>query len=528
MDKHEKSVYDNVSVNVGSRGGEKMDNMNEAKKNMESLQFDSQLALDCEYSAELKDKENLPEHKMTIWLLISAFASMIGGIIPAGYHMAVVNNAKESIRADFLASHGIYLDTLWWSIIVSAFCVGGLFGGLLAKNVTNKFGRKRTILFSSVLFVGGALLQGFATELWMLVVGRFLVGLPSGLNTVALPMYLNEIAPLRYRGMFGVFTQLGVVSGILIADVIAMKSVLGAEDNWQWSMFFSAGFPILCMLVLPFCPKSPVHAVSKNDSHSAKVALLKFRSHDVLAEKELVEMEKIHRESEHVRAMGVREILADKGLRKAFLLANFMNCMQQFSGVDSVMFYSTQIFKDAQLGDNSEVATVLVGTVFLVFTVVSLFIIERTGRRPLLVYGFLFQGLFALLLCVFLNFKSYLWANYCSVGTVLMYVVMYAIGPGPIPYLIASEMMPKSVRDTAQAYALFTNWFSYFIVGLVYPYIQTGMGDFNFVPFGSMCLLAAFVGYEMMPETKGKTSAEVIEEMQSNKYSLRIPFAKKL
>eukprot|EP01135_Chromosphaera_perkinsii_P004077 Nk52_evm8s268 gene=Nk52_evmTU8s268 len=458
-------------------------------------------------TAEIQLAESKP--KMTFALLLAAFTSMWGSCVAIGYHISAINNPKDAIVADFKNSHGIDYDSFWWSATVSIYCLGGLIGGLFGGIPTNFIGRKWTIVINSFVFIGGSLLQGFATAIWMMCVGRFLVGLASGLSTVAVPMYLNEISPLRFKGTMGVLTQMGIVVGILIANIFGMKEVFGTESEWQYVFFIACVFPVVCLIVMPLMPRSPTFSMAKGDREGAYSAMKKFRSEENFINLELDNLQAEIDFNSQSEGGGIKDIWNNKALRLAFIIALAMQALQQLSGINAVMYYSTSIFQDANV-NNASMSTVLVGGINLLATILAILIIERTGRKPLLVYGFFFQGCLAVVLCVFLILKSETWANYLSIVTVLLYVVMFAVGPGPIPWLIVSDFFGSNVRDTAQSYCVFLNWTCNFIVGLAYPSIQSGLGDYNFLPFGVICILGAAFLFKTLPETKGRTNDQVL------------------
>eukprot|EP00126_Sphaerothecum_destruens_P004484 Sdes_comp18212_c0_seq1m7780 len=449
---------------------------------------------------------------LTLILLMAGLTSMCGNATAVGFHIAVVNNAKSGIVESFADKHGIDYSEFLWSATVSVFCLGGLIGGLIANRPTNYFGRRNTTIANSFIFILGALLQGFSTQIWMMILGRFIVGLASGISTVAVPMYLNEISPLHYQGAFGVLNQFGIVNGILIANIVAKKSIFGSSDNWPHLFWFSCLFPLVTLVFMPFCPKTPHFLLSIGRKMDAEKALKKLRGLNSIIEVELESMEAEIMIANRIPSKGLKDLWSNQALRIAFILTLFLQASQQLSGINAVMYYSTDIFKSAKVED-SELATILVGTVNWLATLVSTAVIERTGRKPLMIYGYGFQGLLSILLCITLVLKTHVWANYLSIVSVLLYVVMFAVGPGPIPWLISTEMIPSSYSNVAQSYAVFTNWSFNFLVGIVYPTMQTHLGDYNFLPFAGFCLLSAMVLVKCMVETRGKPTNQVLQEL---------------
>ncbi|KAJ8384276.1 hypothetical protein AAFF_G00207370 [Aldrovandia affinis] len=459
--------------------------------------------------------------QVTVQLMIAVGAAVIGSL-QFGYNTGVIN-APQKIIESFL--NDTWFDryaepipssyrTSLWSISVAIFSVGGIFGSFSVGLFVNRFGRRNSMLMANVLAFISAILMGFsklAGSFEMLIIGRFVVGLYSGLSTGFVPMYVGEIAPTALRGALGTLHQLGIVVGILMAQVFGMDSIMGSPSLWPVLLGFTVIPALLQCAILPFCPESPRFLlINRNEENKAKSVLKKLRGvTDVSAD--MQEMKEESRQMMREKKVTIPELFRSPTYRQPIFIAIMLQLSQQLSGINAIFYYSTNIFETAGVSQ-PVYATIGTGVVNTAFTVVSLFVVERAGRRSLHLIGLMGMAGSAVLMTIataLLTHDKLEWMSYVSIVAIFAFVAFFEIGPGPIPWFIVAELFSQGPRPAAFAVAGFSNWTANFIVGMAFPYVAELCGPYVFIIF-TVLLLAFFVfTYFLVPETKGRTFDEI-------------------
>ncbi|KNC83811.1 hypothetical protein SARC_03987 [Sphaeroforma arctica JP610] len=400
-----------------------------------------------------------------------------------------------------------------FSWILSLFAVGGMIGGLAGGTLVKMLGPKLSSLITDVVFIAAGFIMAFAPNYGVMMAGRIVLGVASGLCCNCVPIYNNDIAPVHVRGAFGVFHQLFITVGILVANVLGMQSVFGNPSLW-WILWGSpVVFSGIHIVVMFFLPDSPKFLFEKGKDTQAKVALTKFRGVDYDATAELDEFLAAQKAAEEDGEVGLAEqfrILFSKSYIKQATIAIVLMTGQQLSGINAVMFYSNTIFASAGM-TNAEVATIMVSAFNVVATFPAIPIIEKAGRKILLIGGFGGQGVMHIMFVVALIFE---W-QWPSVIFVLVGVAFFAVGPGPIPWMMAAELLPTKVSSAGQSVVVVVNWLFTFVIGLVYPLMNDALDEYSFLPFAVCCALVVVYTVLFVPETKGKTIGD-IEAMFGN------------
>merc|ERR1719481_547156 len=380
--------------------------------------------------------------------------------------------------------------------------------------VSSRLGRKGGLLLNNVLVAVGAALMGlakYAGSYQMLIAGRLVIGINSGLNAGLCPMYLSEISPTSLRGALGTVYQLIVTISILLSQVLGMNNVLGTESGWPWLVSINAIFAIFQVATLPFCPESPKYLLlDKDDTIRAENSLQWLRG-TIEVHREMDEMKKEQEASRREPKVTLRKMLTTPSLRKPLIIANMMMLAQQLSGINAAMFFSTKIFQSAGLDEAaSQSATLGMGTVNVAMTFVSLALIERLGRKTLMLAGLTEQLLSTvLLLASLLTFTTVPAMSYVAVAAVIFFVVGFATGPGSIPWFFVTELFTMSGRSTATSMAVTMNWAANFLVGLSFQPIQMLAGVWVFMVFIVIQILFIIYVFLVVPETKGRTIEEI-------------------
>jgi len=409
-----------------------------------------------------------------------------------------------------------------FSTAVSMFTVGGMIGSFSTTFMVTKFGRKGAQFVNCFAsFVGGAFYVAsfYLSSHYCLLLARLTVGFFAGLSTGICPMYVIEISTADFRGKAGVLPQLFITIGILTAQILAFPSILGKASLWGWFMALGSIPCIIWILYSPKMVESPRYTlIEKNNSEQAQEDLRKLRGVDdvsaELAELE-AEAEKLKAEqSEDDDGMTVMELFTDPSLRWQLLIVCVAQMGQQLSGINAIFFYTNDIFKAAGFStETSTMISALVGLENVCMTFVSLAVIEKFGRTGLHVGGNILMVIFCagMFLCLkYLNAATFV--PYLSIVCILGYIVGFAVGPGPVPWIWNSEYFPQRARGPAGSVSCALNWTAAFLVGKFFPIAQSAIGEWVFIFFCAVSAFLAVFLWKFAPETKGKSFAEINAE----------------
>ncbi|XP_031369663.1 solute carrier family 2, facilitated glucose transporter member 1-like isoform X2 [Apis dorsata] len=455
-------------------------------------------------------------------LAFAIAAAALGSSFQHGYNTGVVN-APQQLIEDWISDLKMNRTgqvtkqsevTMIWSIAVSIFCVGGMIGGSLVGSIADRFGRKGGLLINNILVLLTVIFEGCAKtakSYEMIIIGRFLIGINAGLNAGLAPMYLSEISPIHLRGAVGTVYQLVITMSILVSQILGLEQILGTAEQWPLLLCLTIVPAIFQVIALPFCPESPKYLlVTRGKDMEAQRALAWLRGtievHD--------EMEEMRTEYESVKLVPkvtLKELFVNSTLRIPLIIALMVMFAQQLSGINAVMFFSTKIFMMAQLDKNAaQNATLGVGAMNVLMTFISLILVERAGRKTLMLIGFSGMFIDTALLAICLAFaETSRAAAYFSIVLVIMFVVLFATGPGSIPWFLVSELFNQSARPAATSVAIAVNWTANFIVSIGFLPLQEALGAYVFIIFAALQAFFVFFIYKKVPETKNKTMEEI-------------------
>ena len=407
-----------------------------------------------------------------------------------------------------------------WSLAVAAFAVGGPFGATVGGRLADSRGRRGALLMDTWMFLLGGLIQTFAVDMFSIIVARFIIGFASGFSSVLVPIYLGELAPPTLRGMLGTLTQFAMVIGILASDLLAFS--FATESLWR-GLF--AVTPVACVVQLilaPFLLESPRWLLGRDpNSLKARFILKQLRGlrydHEVETEVALFVMGGAAQRTEKTSQSDIlQEMISHNKIRLLLISALVLQMAQQFSGINAVFYYSTSFFEGVI--DNPLVGTTIVGAVNVVATYAALLLMDRCGRKTLILWSA--GGMF--LSCIFIVLALVgILNNMVALLAVNVYVIFFELGLGPVPWLIVAEMFDAKYVATAMSTCSQVNWACNFVVGLVFPYMNNYLGPYSFVPFATV--LAFVFGYAVviLPETQGTTPEELAAEMvRRNSHSI--------
>ncbi|CAJ1069679.1 solute carrier family 2%2C facilitated glucose transporter member 8 [Xyrichtys novacula] len=408
----------------------------------------------------------------------------------------------------------------WFGSIVT---IGAAVGGLLGGWMVEKIGRKLSLMFCSLPYVFGFTVIIAAQNVWMLYIGRVLTGLASGVTSLVVPLYISEMAHERVRGTLGSCVQLMVVLGIMGVYLA------GLFLDWRWLAICSSIPPTLLMVCMCFMPETPRFLLSQGKRREAEEALRFLRGPDAPVEWECARIEDACDEQGSSFQMSD---LKDPGVYKPLIIGIFLMIFQQMTGINAIMFYAETIFEQAHFAQ-SDLASVIVGLIQVVFTAVAALIMDKAGRKLLLIISGVSMAISATAFGVYF----YLVSQQHSVATpstlfqdvqstvglaphrdlawlaltsMAVFITGFALGWGPIPWLVMSEIFPVKVRGVASAICVLTNWSMAFLVTKTFQDMMnllTSAGTFWL--FASMCIVNSIFTIAFIPETKGKTLEQI-------------------
>ncbi|XP_063232892.1 solute carrier family 2, facilitated glucose transporter member 1-like isoform X2 [Bacillus rossius redtenbacheri] len=463
-------------------------------------------------------------------LVLTGVATTVGCSVPVGYSIGVMNTPaaiiKEFCNETVFSNYGSYLSepqmNVLWSVIVSIFLMGGVTGSLTGGWVADRFGRQGAVVISGVLSLVAALFFvtcHLARSVEMLLLARLVIGLSCGLTTSTIPMYLTEIAPLSIRGAMGVLCPLGLTVGVIVAQVLGLKQVLGRPDTWPYLLGLYAVLILVSALALPFLPESPKYLYivrGQEERGIRELTRLRGLAPDQLRD-ELEDMRQANKaEEEAGGSWTFGSVLRAPSLRLPLLLVCALQAGQQFSGINAVFYYSMTIFENAGLShDGAQYASIGAGGMNLLVAIIAIPLVNRCGRRPLALWSCFTASVCLVLLCVCITYiKAFTWMPYVAIFAVLAYVFCYGYGLGPIPYFIGSELFQVAPRPVAMSYGSMANWAGNFIVGMTFPSLQALIGQYSFLLFAATTLLLTVFLKYYLPETKGRNPSDVAEILQ--------------
>ncbi|KZC08711.1 Solute carrier family 2, facilitated glucose transporter member 1 [Dufourea novaeangliae] len=464
-------------------------------------------------------------------LAFAIAAAALGSSFQHGYNTGVVNAPQELIE-NWISNlkmnrTGVPTKqsevTMIWSIAVSIFCVGGMIGGSLVGSIADRFGRKGGLLLNNILVLLTVIFEGCAKaakSYEMIIIGRFLIGINAGLNAGLAPMYLAEISPIHLRGAVGTVYQLVITMSILVSQILGLEQVLGTADQWPLLLCLTIVPAIFQVITLPMCPESPKYLLlGRGKDMEAQKALSWLRG-TIEVHDEMEEMRAEYESVKMVPKVTLKELFVNSALRIPLIIAIMVMFAQQLSGINAVMFFSTKIFTMAQLDKNSaQNATMGVGAMNVLMTFISLILVEKAGRKTLLLIGFTGMFIDTALLAVCLAFAdSSRAAAYMSIILVIMFVVLFATGPGSIPWFLVSELFNQSARPAATSVAIAVNWTANFIVSIGFLPLQESLGAYVFIIFAVLQAFFVVFIYKKVPETKNKTMEEISSMFRQRSY----------
>jgi MFS transporter, SP family, galactose:H+ symporter len=435
--------------------------------------------------------------------LTAGIAALAGLLF--GFDTGIISGAILFIKSEF------HLAPLTEEFLVSAALIGAVCGCVLSGRVTDAIGRRSTILITAGVFSVGSIVSAIAPNVGLLVVGRLAVGLAIGVASYTAPLYIGEIAPPNLRGGLVTLNQLAITVGILLSYVV--DALFAANQSWRW-MLASGVLPAIALeLGIVFLPESPRWLLLHGFKERATKTLARIRA----TEDNRAEIDEI---LEHAQTGSgkIADLLRPMTMRVIFLGAG-LAVIQQVTGINTVIYYAPTIFQAAgfQSAQASITATAGVGLVNVIMTIVSIPLVDRVGRRPLLLSSLTGMLLSLVLLAIgfALGGPALKWIGVLSL---VVYIASFAIGLGPVFWLLISEIFPLNIRGQAASIATTANWLSNFFVSLTFLSLLNGLGNvWTFLLYAVLSAAGLWYCFALVPETKGVPLERIERNLQSGR-----------
>ncbi|NYF51925.1 sugar porter family MFS transporter [Tunturiibacter gelidoferens] len=460
--------------------------------------------------------------QQTPYLWAITLVAAMGGLL-FGYDWVVIGGARQFYEAYFqLTSEQL----VGWAN--SSALVGCFLGSLAAGYLGDRFGRRRLLLVSGILFSISSGLTGRASSFSMFILWRIVGGTAIGLSSNISPLYIAEISPASVRGRLVSLNQFAIVVGILLAQIanwqiarpipehitrIDFLQTWNVQYGWRW-MFCAVVVPAVVFTVMSlFIPESPRWLLTKSRDDEAykvlkRVGGLPYALSELPAIKKNLQLE-----------TGIQtswKELCVAGMRRVVFIGAALAVLQQWTGINILFNYAAEVYRSAGYGDNDILLNIVItGAINLVFTVLAMLIVDRVGRRPMMLFGCIGIGLSHLLSAMAYHAR---WHSGAILVLTLSAIACYALTLAPVTWVLISEIFPNRIRSQAVSFAVCALWIASFALTYTFPLINRKLGSSGtFLGYGGICMLGAIFVLTFVPETKGRTLEEIEASVLSSK-----------
>jgi SP family galactose:H+ symporter-like MFS transporter len=444
-----------------------------------------------------------PRAAIVTTCILAALAGLMFGL-----DIGVISGATQFIQADFKVSDHM----IEW--IVSSMMAGAAVGALGAGWMSASLGRKRSLIVAGIVFIAGSLFCAAAWSPASLIVARFILGIAIGVATFTAPLYLAEVAPEKVRGAMISTYQLMITTGILLAFL--SDTAFSASGNWRWMLGIIAAPGVLFLIGLFFLPDSPRWLLMRGRREDAQAVLARLRGDAAVVKKEIADIDEQLKTRQHGWGM----FRQNANFRRSVGLGVLLQAVQQFTGMNVVMYYAPRIFKDMGYDTHAQMwFTAAVGLTNVLATLIAFAFVDRLGRKPILYAGFTIMavglGVVGTMMGLGIHSRG---EQFFTVGMLLLFIVGFAMSAGPLIWTLCSEVQPLQGRDFGIAASTFTNWVTNMIVGATFLSLLSGIGNAQtFWLYAALNAIFIGVTFFLVPETKGVTLEQIERNLMSGK-----------
>jgi sugar porter (SP) family MFS transporter len=433
------------------------------------------------------------KHSVMAWSMVVA----LGGFL-FGFDTAVISGAEKSIQQYW------HLSVVEHGLTISIALIGTVIGSLLGAKPSDRFGRKNTLYFVAAAYLLSSIGTALADNWYLFLCFRLLGGLGVGISSVTAPIYISEVSPADRRGRLVGLFQFNVVLGILISYLSNYLISQGGEASWRWMLGVQAFPSLLFIVLIYFIPESPRWLILKKGATAKALEILRVIN-PLNCEQELASIQS----SDLYSKVNSSANLFSGQYKKPVLLAMFFAFFNQVSGINAIIYYAPRIFEMAGLGAHSSLlSTVGIGLVNFIFTLVGINIIDRVGRRTLMIVGSM--GLIGSLFLVAFTFYSGNMNGFAIPLYMMTFIAFFAFSQGAVIWVFISEIFPNQVRAKGQTLGSSTHWIMAAIIAFSFPYLAESLGGaVTFSFFGTMMILQFIFVWRFMPETKGRSLEQI-------------------
>ncbi|MBC7889414.1 MAG: sugar porter family MFS transporter [Ferruginibacter sp.] len=436
----------------------------------------------------------------TSYILGISFISALGGYL-FGFDFAVISGALPFLQKQFL------LDAYWEGFATGSLALGAIAGCIIAGSVAEKYGRRPGLLVAAAIFTSSSIAMAMAPGRDFFIAARFAAGIGVGMASMVSPMYIAEISPAHLRGRMVSINQLTIVTGILITNLVNYTLRNNGDDAWRW-MFGLGAIPAgLFFIGAWWLPESP-RWLLKMAKHDKAASVLEKIGGQSFAAELMPEIEKtLHGNTK----MSYKAALG-KAVLPAVLVGIGLAVFQQLCGINVVFNYTPRIFQSIGASqDDQLLQTVFIGGVNLVFTLLAMLLVDKVGRKPLMLFG---SGGLAIIYVIVVRMLG---AGSPNVSWFLLSAIgVYAMSLAPVTWVLISEIFPNKIRGAATTIAILSLWAAYFILVFTFPILFDKLKDNTFYIYSAVCLIGFLFILFKVRETNGK-SLEELEDIMTKK-----------
>ena len=435
----------------------------------------------------------------------AAIIAALGGLL-FGYDTGIVSAALLYVTPEY------HLSEFAQQAFVGVLLLGAVIGVLIGGTLTDRFGRKKTLIAVAVLYVIGALGSSVIDVLPLIYVARFLLGLSVGCSSLAVPMYIAEIAPAKIRGRLVSFNQLFVAFGIFVSYLVGYA--FADIQGWRWMIGLAAVPAVIMLLGLIPLPESPRWLATRGKIGLATDILSMLRPAGESVNREI---EEIASANEKERAVSWGSLFRSRGVRRGIVIGVVVAATNQLAGVNAILYYAPTMLTQAGFGDSAAILSqVGIGGAFLLFTLIGLLLVDVLGRRPLLIGGTLIVAIALVALgALYLFPQSTLVGQLLVIGLVV-YEGVFAASLGIAIWLVNSEVFPNHVRGKAQSFGTVTHWGLDLVISMVVLTVISQLSaTVLFWSFAFFAIVGAVVLWKILPETKARTLESIEVQLET-------------